>query len=97
MGNFTNSYQYVHGIKSVKEDGISVFEGIKHRNKFFVILPGSKIRSSYDELYHQDNDIYWVDGDWINSEGADGENLLDTKTFKVIRKLNKEDVKIWGD
>jgi hypothetical protein len=33
-----------------------------------------------------------VDGEVINSEGADGEMLLDPNTFRVIKKINKEDV-----
>jgi len=96
-GNYMCSSQYIYGREACKEDGVSVFEGIKRHKKFYVILPGSKIRSSWDELMKQNRDLYWVDGDMVNSEGADGENLLTPNTFRVIRKINKEDVGNWDE
>ncbi len=96
-GNYMCSSQYIYGEKACKEDGISVFEGVKRYKKFYVILSGSKMRSSWDELTHQNRDLYWVDGETMNSEGADGEILLNPNTFRVIKKINKEDVGDWDE
>ena len=90
--NYTNSYQYLYGKKATQEGGISVFEAIEKNGKYYVFLDNSRIRSSFEQLLDSKRDLYLVDGEISNNEGADGELLIVASKFKVIKKINKQDV-----
>jgi hypothetical protein len=97
LGNYKKSYCYVGGKdKLYEESGISVFEAfkVKGKNKYYILGGGHILNTSYDELNNTNREPYLVDGIQID-EGSDGEPLLDICSFKVIKKLEKGDIKIY--
>jgi len=85
-GNYFNSNKYIFGQKAIEEGGISVFEALKIGTNYYVFANNSNLRTTFDELMSSKRDVYLVDGEWTNNEGADDDILLDSKTFKVLKK-----------
>lgn len=86
-GNFINSMNHRTGME---EDGISVFEAGYDGKKIAVYCSGSALQSTYDEVMNSKRRVYIVDGDWVNSEGSDGEVLLNPGGFKIICEVPKK-------
>ena len=96
-GNYSNSYKYIFGQNAIEEGGISVFEALKIGTNYYVFANNSNLRTTFDEMMSSKRDVYLVNGEWTMNEGADDEILLDPKTFKVLKKIDKNKVSIYNE